>query len=76
VGIATWYNFVPGRCATWYLPLGTRVTVRDLATGKSIVCRATDREGTHGDRVVDLSETQFAELMPLWRGVIRVKVSW
>jgi len=22
----------PGRCATWYLPLGTRVTVRDLAT--------------------------------------------
>jgi beta-lactam-binding protein with PASTA domain len=76
VGIATWYSYVPGRCATWYLPLGTRVTVRDLTTGRTVTCRATDREATHGDRVVDLSETQFAQLSPLWRGVIRVKVSW
>lgn len=76
VGIATWYSYIPGRCATWYLPLGTRVTVRDLATGRTVVCRATDREATHGDRVVDLSETQFAQLSPLWRGVLRVKVSW
>jgi len=76
VGDATWYNFIPGRCATWYLPLGTRITVHDLTTGKSIVCRATDREGTHGNRVVDLSETQFAQLTPLWHGVLRVKVTW
>ena len=76
LGVATWYDFVPGRCATWYLPLGTRVRVRDLATGKVIVCRATDREGARGDRVVDLSETQFAQLTPLWHGVLRVRVSW
>jgi beta-lactam-binding protein with PASTA domain len=76
VGIATWYSYFPSRCATWYLPLGTRVTVRDLATGRSVTCRATDRESTRGDHVVDLSETQFAQLSPLWRGVIRVKVSW
>jgi beta-lactam-binding protein with PASTA domain len=76
VGIATWYSYIPGRCATWYLPLGTRVTVRDLATGRTVVCRATDREGSHGDRVVDLNEAQFAQLSPLWRGVVRVKVSW
>jgi rare lipoprotein A (peptidoglycan hydrolase) len=74
--MATWYAYFPGRCATWYLPLGTRVTVRDLATGRSVVCRATDRESTHGDRVVDLSEAEFAQLSPLRRGVIRVKVSW
>jgi rare lipoprotein A (peptidoglycan hydrolase) len=52
------------------------VRVRDLATGKVIVCRATDREGARGDRVVDLSETQFAQLTPLWHGVLRVRVSW
>jgi len=76
VGVATWYSYIPGRCATWYLPLGTVVRVRDLATGKVIKCRATDREGAHGDRVVDLSETQFSQLTPLWHGVVRVRVSW
>jgi beta-lactam-binding protein with PASTA domain len=76
VGVATWYAYIPGRCATWYLPLGTRVTVRDLATGRTVVCRATDREGSHGDRVVDLSDTEFARLSPLSRGVVRVEVSW
>jgi beta-lactam-binding protein with PASTA domain len=75
-GIATWYSYIPGQCATWYLPLGTRVVVRDLATGHAIVCLVTDHEAAKGDHVVDLSETQFAELEPLWRGVIRVKVSW
>jgi rare lipoprotein A (peptidoglycan hydrolase) len=52
------------------------VTVRDLATGRTVVCRATDREGSHGDRVVDLSDTEFARLSPLSRGVVRVEVSW
>ena len=76
IGIATWYSYIPGQCATWYLPLGTRLVVRDLATGHAIVCLVTDHEASKGDHVVDLSETQFAELEPLWRGVIRAKVSW
>ncbi len=76
IGIATWYNYVPGRCATWYLPKGTRLTVRDLTTGKAITCVITDRENEGDDHVVDLSETQFSELAPLSQGVIRVKVSW
>lgn len=76
VGVATWYSYVPGRCATWYLPMGTRVVVRDVATGKAVSCIVADREATHADRVVDLSETQFLLLAPLARGVIRVKVSW
>ena len=76
IGIATWYSYIPGQCATWYLPLGTRLVVRDLATGRAIVCLVTDHEASKGDHVVDLSETQFAELEPLWRGVIHVKVSW
>jgi hypothetical protein len=76
IGIATWYNYIPGRCATWYLPKGTRLTVLDLATGKSITCIISDREVHEGNHVVDLSETQFSQLEPLWRGVISVKVSW
>jgi len=76
IGDATWYSYIPGHCATWYLPFGTRIVVRDLATGRAIRCIVTDREAAHGNRVVDLSETQFAQLAPLHVGVIRVKVSW
>ncbi|HEV3187125.1 MAG TPA: PASTA domain-containing protein [Acidimicrobiales bacterium] len=76
IGVATWYNYVPGRCATWYLPKGTTITVTDLDTGKSITCVITDREGQGANRVVDLNETQFAQLAPLSQGVISVKVSW
>jgi beta-lactam-binding protein with PASTA domain len=76
IGDATWYRYVPNHCATWYLPRGTRITVRDLKTGKVIHCIASDREAAHGDRVVDLDTQQFAELAPLAKGVIAVKVSW
>ena len=76
IGVATWYAYIPGQCATWYLPRGTRITVEDLATGRMISCVVTDRQDYSPGRVVDLSRTQFAELTPLWRGVVRVKVSW
>ena len=76
IGDATWYSYFPGRCATWFLPMGTRVTVRNLATGKAVICIVADHEAAHGSRVVDLSETDFARLQPLWRGVVLVKVSW
>jgi beta-lactam-binding protein with PASTA domain len=76
VGDATWYRYIPNHCATWYLPRGTRITVRDLKTGKVIHCIASDREAAHGNRVVDLDSQQFAELAPLSQGVIVVKVSW
>ena len=76
IGWATWYSYFPGRCATSYLPFGTRIRVRDLANGRVVTCVVTDREGRGDGRVVDLSETQFAKLAPLSRGVVRVKVSW
>jgi hypothetical protein len=76
VGVATWYNYIPGHCATWYLPKGTRITVDDLTTGKSITCIISDREAHESDHVVDLNETQFSQLEPLSKGVISVKVSW
>lgn len=76
VGVATWYSYVPGRCATWYLPMGTRVNVEDLNNGRVISCVVTDREVSRGNRVVDLSETQFAQLAPLGVGVVPVRVTW
>ena len=45
-------------------------------TGKVIHCIASDREAAHGNRVVDLSETQFAQLAPLSKGVVVGRVSW
>ena len=76
IGVATWYSYVPGHCATWYLPFGTRIRVLDLKTGHSVTCIVSDREAAHGNRVVDLSETEFAKLAPLHVGVIAVKVTW
>lgn len=76
VGVATWYNYVPGHCATWYLPYGTKIFVRDLQNGHTITCVVTDREAARGNRAVDLSETQFSQLAPMSQGVIPVRVWW
>jgi beta-lactam-binding protein with PASTA domain len=76
IGVATWYSYIPGHCATSYLPFGTRLTVRDLSNGHVVHCIVTDREGRGAGRVVDLSRTEFVQLAALWRGVVRVKVSW
>ncbi|MDE3008193.1 MAG: hypothetical protein KGI14_04085 [Acidobacteriota bacterium] len=75
-GVATWYSYFPGRCATWFLPMGTVVTVRDLATGHTISCTVTDHEDSGSNHIIDLSETQFAQLAPLPQGVINVRVTW
>ena len=76
MGLATWYAYFPGRCATSYLPKGTVITVRDVATGRTIRCEVTDHQAKSPGRVVDLSETQFRQLAPLWRGVVFVEVTW
>jgi rare lipoprotein A (peptidoglycan hydrolase) len=76
VGVATWYAYIPGQCATSYLPMGTVITVRDLSSGVTLHCVVTDRQEVAPGRVVDLSEQQFRALAPLWRGVVRVRVSW
>lgn len=76
LGAATWYDYFPGRCASPTLAFGTRVTVTATATGRSISCRVTDREGVGSDRVVDLSQTQFSRLAPLTVGVVWVRVTW
>ena len=76
IGIATWYPWHVGQCATSYRPHGTRIWVRDLATNKVITCMVTDTQPYSLIHVVDLNETQFAQLAPLGQGVIQVKVTW
>ena len=76
IGQATWYSYIPGQCATWYLPAGHRLWIMDLRTHKVITCLVTDREAGHGLHVVDLSMTDFARFAPLPVGVVRVKIWW
>ncbi|NNN09665.1 MAG: hypothetical protein HKL85_10805 [Acidimicrobiaceae bacterium] len=76
VGVATWYSYFPGQCASWYLPQGTRINVESLITHRVVSCVVTDRQAAKGNRVVDLSEAQFAELAPLGVGVVPVRVTW
>lgn len=76
LGMATWYHYVAGRCATWYLPHGTRLYIKDLRNGHETTCLVTDTEGSHGNRAVDLDSAQFSQLAPLSSGVIPVRVWW
>jgi len=75
-GIATWYAWHPGQCASPWLPHGTLVTVTDLATHRTIQCLVTDTEAHNPGRVVDLSQYCFEQLAPLSQGVIEVRISW
>jgi hypothetical protein len=76
IGQATWYSNTPGHCASHYLHYGVKVWVRNTQTGRTITCVISDREGSGGLRVVDLSAADFSQLAPLARGVIPVRVWW
>lgn len=55
------------------LPFGTRVRVTDLATGKSVVVRITDRGPNDQDRILDLSLGAARSLGITDRGVIQIR---
>jgi len=76
VGIATWYAWFPGQCASPFLPHGTLLTVTDLATHRTIQCLVTDTEAHNPGRVVDLSQYCFEQLAALSQGVIQVRITW
>jgi rare lipoprotein A len=75
-GPASWYGAPAGTCAHQTLPFGTVVTVTDLANGRSVTCRVEDRGPYEGGRIIDLSESTFAQLAPPGAGVIEVRISW
>lgn len=57
------------------LPLGSRVKVTNLANGKSVVVRITDRGPFHGNRVIDLSKAAAKELGVLAAGTADVSIT-
>lgn len=76
VGQATFYSYNPGYCASHYVqlypgdpprkfwfPYDTLLKVTNQANHISIYCRVTDHEQGGQPHVVDLSMTQFAQLM-------------
>lgn len=74
-GTATWYK-VPGSnytAAHPTLPFGTRVTVTNTATGKSITVMINDR-GPFSGAIIDLSDDAFEAIASLSTGVINVRV--
>ena len=75
-GVATWYRWRAGQCATSYLPKGTHIKVRSLRTGRIVYCIVTDSQPYSKGRVVDLDVHQFSKLAPLSRGVEHVVVTW
>jgi hypothetical protein len=75
-GVATWYRWHPGQCATSYLRKGTHIKIRSLRTGRVVYCVVTDSQPYSKSRVVDLDVYQFSKLAPLSQGVERVVVTW
>lgn len=64
--------------AMWGVPFGTLVRVTNLANGKSVVVRITDRGPSKRlvkiGRIIDLSKMAFKRIASLKDGVIKVKV--
>lgn len=56
------------------LPLGTKVRVTNVRTGKSVVVRVNDRGPYVKGRIIDLSHRAAAEIGMLKKGVARVQV--
>ncbi len=75
-GVATWYAWHPGQCASPTLPKGTWVTVTNVATGAQTSCEVTDREASNPGRVIDLDTAVFAQIAPLSSGAVTVTISW
>lgn len=75
-GQASWYQAPAGTCASPNLPFGTQVTVTDLANGRTTTCTVDDRQDPSTGRVLDLSESSFAQLADPSVGVIEVRLTW
>lgn len=69
-------RFDPGKLTAAHetLPFGTRVRVRNLANGRSVVVRVNDRGRLAPGRIIDLSRAAARAIGMDPRGVARVEV--
>ena len=56
------------------LPFGTKVRVKNIDNGKSIVVKINDRGPFVKGRIIDLSKSAFSSIADLSEGVIEVKI--
>jgi hypothetical protein len=78
-GVATWYNWNTGQCASPTLPHGTVVTVTNDANGESASCVVTDTEAAGGVHVIDLDTSVFEAIAGpagLSEGTLEVTITW
>jgi rare lipoprotein A len=75
MGIVTYYDHPAGRCASPWLPFGTVVEVTNPANGATTACVVDDREADTA-RSIDLATGTFAQIAPLWQGVVDAHLSW
>lgn len=57
------------------LPIGSKVRVRNVRTGRAVTVRINDRGPFHGRRVIDLSRAAARQLGMLRAGKARVKLA-
>ena len=57
-------------------PLGTVVTVTNVANGKTVTCTVRDRGPHVGGRIIDLDQLAFDAIGDSSQGVISVRVTW
>ena len=77
-GQATWYDppWSGFTAASPWIPFGTRVTVTDVSSGRTVIVTIDDRGPFSPGRIIDLSPEAFSVLSPLGRGVLDVRISW
>lgn len=68
------YNMYAMTAAHKTLPLGSRVQVTHLATGKKVIVRINDRGPFHQGRIIDLSKKAAQQLGILRKGSAKVHV--
>lgn len=75
-GVASWFHFTRGTCASRTIARGTLVTVTRRATGATATCRVADWGPGDTTRLIDLSDDVFAALADRTTGLIDVRISW
>lgn len=68
------FNMYAYTAAHRYLPLGSRIRVTNVETGKSIVVKVNDRGPYHGNRILDLSKAAARSLGMIKSGTCNVKL--
>jgi hypothetical protein len=63
-------------CATWFLKVGTSVTVTNLDNGHTVTCTVVERTGTDKSQAIVLDTDLFAQLADLVHAPIPVRISW